>query len=470
MPRRRRFDDVLGLADRDILPAQLRLLLRNVASSFLPISLLSIVIYLALVDDDNAPALRAWAVASMSVDLGAFLFARHHLRHGVPAHRSDRLVWAAVVLYVLLGAVWGSLTWVAYDGATVSGKMIMLATVAASVGSVMTQTAIVLPVFIAYASISVGLLIVQMFTLDDPTLNAFAVAGVLYLGNVMVLARNHSQTGRKAIALRFENRELVDQIHVETQIAEAALQQAEQANLAKSRFLASASHALRQPLHARCAPMLVELVLRNLVSNAIRYTVSGGVQVAVGHARGRHVLEVWDTGIGIAPQDQASVFVEFHQLGNPERDRRKGLGLGLAIARRLAGMLQCRLWLRSEPWRGSVFRLELPAGDANIELPDAQKRRVDQRLHGMRVLVIDDDDDGRAGMLELLDAWGCDSIGAASTDDALTALGRDLPAVLISGDTTPAMLLAAKADGLPLLHKPVKPEQMQRTLVELLPG
>lgn len=89
----------------------------------------------------------------------------------------------------------------------------------------------------------------------------------------------------------------------------------------------------------RSDPVLVELILRNLVSNAIRYTERGGVLVG-GRARGKHVaVEVWDTGIGVAPADQSEIFREFHQLGNPERDRRKGFGLGLAIARGLAHVL-----------------------------------------------------------------------------------------------------------------------------------
>jgi signal transduction histidine kinase len=103
-------------------------------------------------------------------------------------------------------------------------------------------------------------------------------------------------------------------------------------------------------------PALVELILRNLVSNAVRYTEHGGVLVACRRRNGVALLEVWDTGIGIAAEQQESVFREFHQLGNPERDRQKGLGLGLSIARGLAMLLRLELTLCSESGRGSLFR------------------------------------------------------------------------------------------------------------------
>ena len=107
-------------------------------------------------------------------------------------------------------------------------------------------------------------------------------------------------------------------------------------------------------------PMLVELILRNLVSNAIRYTEHGGVLVGCRQRGNKVVLEVWDTGIGIEPTHQQEVFREFHQLGNPERDTRKGLGLGLAISDGLARALNHGLSLASKPGRGTVFRLTVP--------------------------------------------------------------------------------------------------------------
>lgn len=246
-------------------------------------------------------------------------------------------------------------------------------------------------------------------------------------------------------------------------------------------------------------PALVELVTRNLVSNAIRYTERGGVLVAC-RRRGEAVwLEVWDTGIGIAPEQQQEVFREFHQLGNPERDRHKGLGLGLAIADGLTRTLGHRLWLESVPGRGSVFRLALPL---------AQSTFVDDRVEAIggatssihaRVLVIDDDETVREGMARLLEDWGCTCVAVETIEEALAAarrqrpdvvisdyrlreqrtgseaiaalraeLGADLPALLVTGDTAPERLRESAAANVPLLHKPVSAQLLHRHLVALL--
>jgi signal transduction histidine kinase len=114
------------------------------------------------------------------------------------------------------------------------------------------------------------------------------------------------------------------------------------------------------PLLVRSDPVLVESILRNLVSNAIRYTERGGLLVACRKRNGQALLEVWDTGIGIAPENQMLIFREFLQLANSEQDRQKGLGLGLAIVDGLARTLGHELSLVSRLRRGSVFRLSLP--------------------------------------------------------------------------------------------------------------
>ena len=244
-------------------------------------------------------------------------------------------------------------------------------------------------------------------------------------------------------------------------------------------------------------PVLLELILRNLVSNAIRYTTNGGVLVACRTRGSQAVVEVWDTGVGIAPEHQQEVFREFHQLGNPERDRRKGLGLGLAIAEGLARTMQHGLSLASTPQRGSVFRLMLPI-DTTIQFAQVAMFQSKTRLLNARLLVIDDDSIVREGMLRLLCDWGCECEGAESIEKALllarqnppdvvisdyrlcerrtgveaiaavrALLGNNLPALLITGDTAPERLREAQASGIPLLHKPVSPGKLYRRLVEL---
>lgn len=256
-------------------------------------------------------------------------------------------------------------------------------------------------------------------------------------------------------------------------------------------------------------PGLVELILRNLVANAIRYTEHGGLLVGCRYRGGQVVVEVWDTGIGIPLADQQEVFREFHQLGNPERDRRKGFGLGLAICRGLANTLQHRLSLRSLSGRGSVFRLTLPvvvgssvAVESEADAGDDLPLLLAIAPIPYRVLVIDDDEAVRQGTLQLLQDWGCTGWAVESLEEvqhlpreavpdliisdyrlreqctgaqAIAVLreqfGPDLPAILITGDTAPERLAEARASGIPLLHKPLAPAQLQRLVAQLLfPG
>ncbi len=245
-------------------------------------------------------------------------------------------------------------------------------------------------------------------------------------------------------------------------------------------------------------PMMVELILRNLVSNAIRYTERGGVLVVCRKRGNQAALEVWDTGIGISSEHQKVVFLEFHQLNNPERDRRKGMGLGLAIADGLARTLGHDLSLFSKPQRGSVFRLTLPVADIIPAHEHGLELHKTQTLNA-RVLIVEDDEAVRAGMQHLLRDWGCECDAAETIEEALalarahapdavisdyrlraqstgleaiaalrSLLGESLPALLITGDTAPDRLREAQTRGIPLLHKPVSPEQLYRGLVMVL--
>lgn len=249
----------------------------------------------------------------------------------------------------------------------------------------------------------------------------------------------------------------------------------------------------------RSDPNLVEIILHNLVSNAICYTDSGGVLIGC-RRRGDFVaVEVWDTGIGIDASQQQSIFREFHQLGNAERDRRKGLGLGLAVAQGLAKVLGHELSLSSRPGRGSVFRLILPSSVAGVLRDDSAHVFGPQSLNGMHVLTIDDDEDVLLGMTDLLGSWGCTVDAANSIAQALALaqqrppaivisdyrlraqrtgvqavavmralLGQDLPALLISGDTAPERLRDALASGIPLMHKPVRPAHLFQVLAQIV--
>lgn len=161
------------------------------------------------------------------------------------------------------------------------------------------------------------------------------------------------------------------------------------------------------PLAARSDPLLLEQILRNLVSNALRYTDHGGVLVTARTRRRHVVLQVWDTGIGIPLEQQAAVFEEFVQLHNPARERSRGMGLGLAIVHRAARLLGHRLWLRSEPGHGSCFSVELPL--APLPAPVAAPLPAGATpLAGLCLALVEDDDAVRAALEERLAQWGAD--------------------------------------------------------------
>lgn len=273
-------------------------------------------------------------------------------------------------------------------------------------------------------------------------------------------------------------------------------------------FAPAASHkalALRvvpTRLAVRADAVLVERILINLLSNAVRYTERGGIVVGCRRRAGRVRIEVWDSGIGIAPAQHDAVFQEFYQIGNRERDRQRGLGLGLAIAARLAHLLESRIELASRPGNGSVFAFELPRSDVVTNAAvDNMAPVVSDRLSGASVWVVDDDPLVRDVMDTLLAQWGCKTTTAACGDDALAELARvertpdailcdyrlpgsetgietiqrlrcacetQIPAVLITGDTAPDRLREAKQCGLPLLQKPVRPAKLRAMLEHLL--
>jgi signal transduction histidine kinase/DNA-binding NarL/FixJ family response regulator len=238
--------------------------------------------------------------------------------------------------------------------------------------------------------------------------------------------------------------------------------------------------------------ILLQQIVFNLVQNALRYTRSGGVLVGCRKRGDQLRIEVWDSGIGIAPDQHDKIFGEFYRLGEPDRDRRAGLGLGLAIVDRLCRLLGHPIEVKSTVGKGSVFAVSVPLAPANKRAIEASivPRTQPSVPDGKLVLVIDDDPLVLEGMSGIFRKWGCRVITADSDSKALKAaaeqddrpdliisdyylangrtgidtiewlrgeLAAEIPAFLISGDTDPATLLEAKAKGFHLLHKPVDP-------------
>ncbi len=254
---------------------------------------------------------------------------------------------------------------------------------------------------------------------------------------------------------------------------------------------------------ARADPLLVERILRNLVSNAIRYTSDGTVLVSCRQRADRLLLQVWDTGCGIRDGEAARIFEEFYQVSTAgtivSPEQRKGLGLGLAIVRRLAALMDAPLQLRSTFGRGSVFTLELPVGRA--PRPSAQplpgRSPIAITLAGRTIVLVEDDPAVRAGLEVLLRSWGATLVafdgvracgdwaetagaGTPAPDlaivdyrledglcgvDAVDALrrrfGAGLPAIVVTGSTLATAEADAQRHDFHLLIKPVVPNRLR---------
>ena len=411
-----------------------------------------------------------------------------------------------------------------------------------------------------------------------------AALGSGFLLVLLRLALEQNDSLAAGLAARFQNEDLVQRLQAQVELAARASQE-------KTRFLASAVHDLRQPLHALglfCAaldqrlhdiperplvknmmasiealessfgamldisrldagivhaepqtfpvrdvfrrlyqqfggdaeardislrfraarrvvvsdPQLLERVLSNLVQNALRYTRQGGVLVAARRRGADVALEVWDTGVGIAPEMLELIFEEFYQIDNPERDRTRGLGMGLAIVRRLCNLLSHPLQVRSRPGRGTLFRVVVPAGDLRDRAQPALEAetlppRTDVRV---TILLIDDERAIRDATSELLRPLRVDVLAAATIAEAVELVrrasvpidmilsdwrlrgaetgvqavrevrklcGASTPAVLITGDTSADVLTQAHQNGLVILHKPLQPRELLRLIGRL---
>lgn len=569
-----------------LLSAQMELIDQSFGMAMLGCALAAIILGTGLSLTDGHPGALPWAVG-MTVLCAIAHFGRLAVPDRLTEARSGHYARGMTAMLVLIGSLWGLAGWHYLDIRSPAVVICVLSLIAG-------MSAAALAVFSACLPVAIGFFIpaivpvwaVFLATRDIAYLPMF-LGTPLYLFVLIVFARNYARMARHSIALRFENVELIAQLRDQTARAGHAQREAEEANRAKSVFLASASHDLRQPLHAlglflvslartpldarqrqlldhieassgaaremlntlldfskleagvvvprprpfRLQPLLhklenefapqanarglvyrtrdttatlfgdptlVELILRNLIANAIRYTRTGGLLVACRQRRFHVSIEVWDTGMGIPAAQQRAIFREFHQLGNPERDQRKGLGLGLAIVEGLARTMQTAVTLASTPERGSVFRLRLPLA---WNSPDETVHpAVAMRLDGLRVLVIDDDAAIREAMAGLLAVWNCPSRTAETEEDALALVdgfepdliladyrlrghrtgheaiaairertGRStLPAILITGDTAADRLRNVHAGGTTLLHKPVVPGELHTAISALL--
>ncbi|HEB85627.1 MAG TPA: hybrid sensor histidine kinase/response regulator [Gammaproteobacteria bacterium] len=411
---------------------------------------------------------------------------------------------------------------------------------------------------------------------------AIGLLVAVYITIFMIFGYGLNRILAESLRLRFENLELVERLTREKESAELA-------NVAKSRFLAAASHDLRQPLHAlsllssalcdrikypevkhivdkimlavsalenlfnalldiskldsgvlkpnlvsfrlrtifdkiendyrpeadrkglefivdSCCnsivysdDILLERVVRNFVSNALRYTEKGRIRLYCKPANGKIIICVEDSGIGIHGDSLQEIFDEYVQIDNPERDREKGLGLGLAIVARISQLLDYRVYVNSVHGKGSDFSIEVPLGrKQDIPPPETTIVRASAiELRQLKVLIIDDERSNLDALDALLRGWKCEVIPAESGEEAcekirelnkepdciltdyrlrnnktgldaiksiFEVMGRSVPAVLITGDVAINKLHEEGADAYHLMHKPVQPARLRALL------
>lgn len=495
--------------------------------------------------------------------------------------RSWAVAFTMISLAEGIGWGWGTLGLASGGGLEVL-LLVLVVTLATAAGAASIFSpylpaflALLLPATLPYLIASLGA--------ADPIQVASVLLMLVFIGGIGGLGITMNRSFKALVGLRIHAEQMARELGRQKEIAE-------QASLAKSSFLAAASHDLRQPIHALglfagalkgvamsaegqrmvehieasaeamdglfsvlldisrldagivevhrrsfaigpimarlcrdheqearakglslvCVPsdalvdsdpLLMERILRNLISNAVRHTQAGGVVVGCRRGAGHVAIQVWDSGPGIPADQSERIFQEYYQLGNPERDRTKGLGLGLAIVRRLTQLVGCPLTFHSRQGRGSCFQVTLPlvAADAGDE-PPAEKAAFGALATGL-VVVIDDEAAIREAMATLLGGWGYEVVSAGSGEDAIGRLAtcparpdliisdyrlRDgetgaevidrlrseyneaIPAMLITGDTAPDRLVEAQASGLLLLHKPVSNGRLRAAIVNLV--
>ena len=252
-------------------------------------------------------------------------------------------------------------------------------------------------------------------------------------------------------------------------------------------------------------PALLGRLVQNLLDNALRYTERGKILVGCRHHGETLTIEVWDTGIGIPAAHLNEIFEEFTQLANPERDRNQGLGLGLAIVRRLARLLDHTVTVESKPGHGSVFRVAVPFQRADAHARRAMVRPrhtpIGAAVRGT-IVLIDDEPVVLSSLQALLMGWGFEVVAATSAEEAIRRLQerplvapsiiladyrlregrtgteaiRDLcdlyhqviPSIILTGDTAPERIREAQASGISVLHKPITPPVLLNALSETM--
>ncbi len=529
-----------------------------------------------------------WLVTVLAISVVRFRFLRHWNQVPTTSANVQRRILLATVLSCSFACCFGIISYFAVSENDPLGNLLVVMMVTGLVASATAAVVHLLPMYLLYIFPIMLPVAYRFYTFEQVGYHWIAGLIVLYLFITLGISRSIRGSIMHSINMRYQNQNLLNSLREEKQRAEDALELAEQANRAKSKFLAAASHDLRQPLHSLrlftatlelqtrntqhktlvsqidssvksledlfnalldiskldagtlsvekrhfyldsllaqiegefkplagekqlyldveladhvifTDALLLERLIRNLASNAIRYTENGGVTLSTSVEDGRVWLSIEDTGVGIPEADRQRIFEEFVQLGNVERDRNQGIGLGLSIVKRLALLLGVEVRADAAPSGGARFLVGLPLGDRSKcqYLPVGFVETPGEHVDSLFVLVIDDEEEVCLAIEGLLETWGCIVMTATSGSAALQQLDEigempdvivsdyrlrhgetggdvihrirehlqtDVPAIILTGDIAPDRLKDIKLLGYPMLHKPCEPAVLRKLL------
>lgn len=568
--------------------AKFALLCDNLVWILLGTVMAALALSVALQDQLPIHVRLPWLILILIISVVRYLFLRHWNRSATTAENVNSRILVATLMSFSFAVFFGTLAYFAVSENNPLSSLLVVMVVTGMVASATAAVSHLLPMYMLYifpVMLPVGY---RLSGFEQTGYHWIAGLIVLYLIVCLGISRNIRASIVHSINMRYENQSLLGSLREEKARAEIALELAEQANHAKSKFLAAASHDLRQPLHSLrlftatlelqtrdtqhktlvsqidssvksledlfnalldiskldagtlavekkhvyldsllaqiegefkplarqkklyfdveladhvifTDALLLERLVRNLASNAIRYTGEGGVVLSTSLEDDKVWLCIEDTGVGIPKADQARVFEEFVQLGNAERDRNQGIGLGLSIVKRLAVLLGIEIRVESSEQGGTRFLVSMPLGDrAKCQyLPTGYVDVPGEQVDSLFVLVIDDEEEVCLAVEGLLETWGCIVMTATSGDTAVLQLDEigevpdvvlsdyrlrqgetggdvirrirerlqvDVPAIILTGDIAPDRLLDIKSLGYPMLHKPCEPAALRKLL------
>lgn len=532
------------------------------------VSWFSLVVFLTLV---RAVVLRYW-----------------YIRETTRKNINQRIAIASLLAF-MMSSTFGYFGYLGVSESNVFSSLLILMVLTGIVAASTGTTAFLFPMFLMVVVPLTLPATVKMFGFEQEFYQWVSVLTLIYVVVCTGAAQKVNASVAQSIDMRFDNQDLLENLQLEKQRAEESLKREAHANQAKTKFLAAASHDLRQPLHSlrlftatlelqtrdtrhktlvsqidtsvksleelfnalldiskldagtlpvnkqhvhlQCLLLqlqsdfqplaaekgieficdleecvvytdlvLLERIIRNLISNAIRYTPAGTVTLSTERQGGCLSISVTDTGPGISTEDQFRVFDEFVQLNNDQQESGQGIGLGLSIVKRLATLLDIPIVLVSQPSFGAAFSVKVPIGQPDVAACEGNEvDYIVDAVENLFVLVLDDEPSVGLAIEGLLEVWGCIVMIAVSGDAAVMQLeeigeipdviisdyqlgnnktggsaiqqvrnylDKETPAIILTGDIAPERLLAIKKLGFPMLHKPCEPDALRKLLAQ----